>query len=127
MQFQTEGADGGRVAIDSDKHNIKEVPAVRLQSYLENTIVDFLKIDIEGAELTVLNDCKKDLINVQRIFVECHSFVGSQQQIDEILTILKEAGFRVYMSNTGLRSQKPFMKIYTSAKMDMQLNIYGYR
>ena len=127
LQFQTEGADGGRVAIDSDKHNIKEVPAVRLQSYLENTIVDFLKIDIEGAELTVLNDCKKDLINVQRIFVECHSFVGSQQQIDEILTILKEAGFRVYMSNTGLRSQKPFMKIYTSAKMDMQLNIYGYR
>ena len=71
LKFFAEGADGGRVAIDTDKEKIIEVKALRLRDYL-NRNVDFLKIDIEGAECEVLEDCQDDLKNVQNIFVEYH-------------------------------------------------------
>ena len=47
------------------------VTCVRLKDLLDDDI-DFLKIDIEGAEYAVLKDCSDDLTNVKNLFVEYH-------------------------------------------------------
>jgi FkbM family methyltransferase len=126
LKFYSEGADGGRVAMNFDTEQIIEVPTIRLRKFLDRK-VDFLKIDIEGAEAKVLEDCSILLSNVDKIFVEFHSFMEKEQMLPEILALLKSAGFRLHISSPGLISQNPYLKLNTYEKMDNQLNIYGFR
>lgn len=125
LRFFSEGADGGRIA-SKENENIIEVQTVSLRKYLTKQ-VDFLKIDIEGAEIIVLEDCKDLLHNVKKIFVEYHSFVGKPQELNVLIELLSNTGFRIFISSPGLSSANPFMKINTYSGMDMQLNIYGIR
>ena len=73
IQFYSEGADGGRLARSEDTSNLVEVKTCLLSDFLKQP-VDLLKIDIEGAEYEVLEESKPYLHNVERIFVEYHSF-----------------------------------------------------
>ena len=98
-----------------------------LKPYLQKH-VDFLKLDIEGAETVVLKDIVEELKNVERIFVEYHSFVGQEQRLNEVIDILSSAKFRLYMSIPGDNSIKsPFMGLKTYNNMDFQLNIFGFK
>ncbi len=125
LKFQSEGADAGR--IDTEKQdNYIQVEAVSLRNYL-NQPIDFLKLDIEGAETEVLESCQDLLKNVKNIFVEYHSFYPQTQTLQRILEILVQNGFRYYLENNGVQSQNPFQTIRTEAGMDLQLNIFGYR
>lgn len=126
LEFHSEGADGGRIATLADTKKVIDVQTDRLYKYLDRK-VDFLKIDIEGAEYKVLEDSKGYLENVQNIFVEYHSFVGREQELPELLDLLKNAGFRLSINTPGLVSGNPLVKIKSYLGMDMQLNIYGYR
>ena len=126
LKFYSEGADGGRTAMDSDKDGIIEVETVRLRDFL-NKKVDFLKIDIEGAEINVLKDSSDLLHYVDNLFVEYHSFVGMEQELPELLQIIKNAGFRTHITAPGLTSPHPFINLTVSSKMDNQLNIYCFR
>jgi FkbM family methyltransferase len=126
LPFYQEGADGGRHASDVVKENIIFVETVRLKNYL-NRDIDFLKIDIEGAEFEVLNDSIDMLHNVKNIFIEFHSFVGQEQKLPEILNVLKIAGFRLHISAPGLVSTSPLFELQQYAGMDNQINIYGFR
>jgi FkbM family methyltransferase len=126
LRFFSEGADGGRVATATDQSNIIEIPTTRLRKYL-NRVVDLLKIDIEGAELTVLEDCKDLLHHVKHLFVEYHSFAGQPQQLAKLIQLLEEAGFRLYISTPGIVSEKPFVDPVVYAGMDGQLNIHAVR
>lgn len=125
LSFKREGADGGQIDFEN-KISEYSVKVTRLSDYL-NEPVEFLKIDIEGAETVVLEECKNKLINVKYIFVEYHSFVNQEQNLNELLTVLRESGFRIYISCPGLSSVNPYMKIITYNGMDFQLNIYGIR
>ena len=127
LDFYAEGSDGGRIATISDTDKYVRVPTVRLKDYLSKDNIDFLKVDIEGAELRVIEDCKDVLKNVKLIFIEYHSFVDQPQDIDRILSILKDSGFRLHINSPGLTSGQPLMRLNTYANMDMQLNIYGFR
>lgn len=126
LQFYSEGADAGRTATSFDKENVVSVETVRIKDFLDKEIA-FLKIDIEGAEFEVLEDAAENLTNVKNIFIEYHSFVGQEQKLPEILSILKDAGFRLHISAPGLVSPNPFNSINQYAGMDNQLNIYGFR
>ncbi|HEV7333487.1 MAG TPA: FkbM family methyltransferase [Flavisolibacter sp.] len=127
LQFFSEGADAGRAAQKFDKKNITEVQTIRLRNFL-NRKVDFLKMDIEGAEFEVLEDIKDLLPNVERIFVEYHSFSGQEQKLPELLNILKTAGFRLNIHHqAAVHSPQPFVSIVEYYYMDLQLNIFGYR
>jgi len=126
LRFFSEGADGGRVAISSDVNQITEVDAVRLRPYLERK-VDLLKIDIEGAEVRVLEDCSDLLSNVERLFVEYHSFAGQEQQLHCLLSLLTSAGFRYYISQVGTRSQHPLNGFAANLGIDNQLNIFAIK
>ncbi|MFN4762869.1 FkbM family methyltransferase [Gillisia sp. Q332] len=126
--FKSEGADAGLIA-EIDKNNStpeSEIEVVSLKPYLQQP-VDFLKLDIEGAETVVLRDIQDDLGNIKRIFVEYHSFVGQSQTLNEIIEILTKAKFRLHISSPGLASISPFMNLNVYNNMDMQLNIYGYK
>jgi FkbM family methyltransferase len=127
LEFYHEGADAGRISHVPDKNKVVKIQATRLTPYLHNRRVDMLKMDIEGAETTVLKDCEESLHNVDRIFVEYHSFEGHEQVLPELLQLLKRTGFRLNISSPGLSSKSPFVKINSYGGMDMQLNIYAFR
>ena len=130
LKFQSEGADAGILETynkSSDKANSKSVPMTSLRPYIKSK-VDLLKLDIEGAETVVLKDIARDLDKVGRIFVEYHSFVGQQQTLNELINILTEAKFRIYMSIPGNDALKsPFMGLNNYNNMDFQLNIFGFK
>jgi len=102
------------------------VRAVRLRSYLANEPVDLLKIDIEGAETLVLEDCADLLPNVERLFVEYHSFEGRPQTLHQLLAVLSNAGFRVYVAAVDGSTQS-FVRQARYLGMDMQLNVFATR
>lgn len=121
--FEPDSADGGHVSLD-DK-GIK-VQAVALEPYLREK-VDFLKIDIEGAELEVLMSIKDSLKNVENIFIEYHSFVVEDQRLDTILNILNESGFRYIIHEDGKHAKSPFCHVDIVNGMDLQLSIFAKR
>lgn len=123
ISFKSDGAVGGHITNKDDKS--EKMPSQRLKDLLDNK-VDFLKIDIEGAEYEVLVDCKEKLLNVENIFIEYHSFHESEQKIAEILAILKVAGFRVYIKEAWENMISPFNE-KKGPFFDLQLNIFGYR
>jgi hypothetical protein len=88
--------------------------------------IDLLKLDIEGAETEVLLDCEGALDTVEHLFVEYHSYIGQEQRIDEVLRVLREAGFRIHVQ-PELTSEQPFVKLQQDNSMDNRLNIFGYR
>jgi FkbM family methyltransferase len=104
----------------------RDVPAVRLARYLEEP-VEFLKMDIEGAEEAVLVSVADRLHNVQRLFVEYHGFASESQRLPEFLTLLSDVGFRYYITTAYDFRQKPFLDCGDHCGMDVQLNIFCTR
>jgi FkbM family methyltransferase len=127
LTFNSEGADAGRISDKNENGKVIKIETSLLSNYLKSNTIDLLKIDIEGAEFEVLNECKDYLKNVNNIFIEYHSFSGQEQFLPELLGVLKSAGFRLNINAPGLTSMSPFMKLNEYNGMDMQLNIYGMR
>jgi methyltransferase FkbM-like protein len=119
--FSPDNSDGGRFAVDGEK----VVSVVRLRDWLDER-VDLLKIDIEGAEFDVILDCRDRLKNVSRLFVEYHSFTSKPQRLPELLTILRDAGYRLYVQ-TDFCAPSPLKDAFSDNEMDLRLNIFGVR
>ena len=125
LSFAPDGADAGHLVMASEETNLVKVQTVWLRNYL-NVPVDFLKLDIEGAETTVLQDCHDKLTDVQNIFVEYHSYQNSPQTLDTVLTILKDSGFRIHV-HANNPAHQPFVERKICAGMDLQVDIFGFR
>jgi FkbM family methyltransferase len=125
LTFSSEGADAGRIEEDVKEDRSTRISAISLRPYLQE-YTDFLKLDIEGAELEVIDDCKDLLRNVQHLFVEYHSFAGKPQRLAELLEIVTSAGFRFYL-HPSVNSPQPLYQINTYEGMDSQVNIFAYR
>jgi FkbM family methyltransferase len=127
VDFWEQGADAGRIMQQSDANVSAHVrlSTIRLRQYL-TAPVEFLKLDIEGAETNVLRDCADLLGNVRQLFVEYHSFAGEEQQLDLVIGLLKSAGFRVYVQ-TAICSAQPFLQVSEYLGMDLQLNVFAIR
>ena len=127
ISFNSEGSDGGRIDTTLiTGQNLVSCKTARLSSYL-NQKIDMLKIDIEGAEVKVLNECKDLLVNVDNLFVEFHSFSNEKQELSVLLKILEENNFRYYISQTGSEMVTPFIQIIDYLGIDNSLNIFAYR
>lgn len=123
ISFGSEGADGGSVFFEGNKTFL---PSVRLKELLKNEIaIDLLKIDIEGAELEVLKDCVEELKKVKYLFVEYHSWIRNKQELDVLLNILTDNGFRYYIHSIGEVLNQPFVSREFSNGMDVQLDIHA--
>ncbi|NIR14973.1 MAG: FkbM family methyltransferase [Desulfobacterales bacterium] len=127
LPFWAEGADAGRLLENSELNDKPSttVMTANLRDYLQGE-VDFLKLDIEGAETEVLLHCADRLRRISNVFVEYHSFVGKEQEIDAILRVLRHADFRIHIQ-PELVSQKPFVEQLNKEGMDQRLNIFAYR
>lgn len=125
LSFTSEGSVGGKIEFGDARNSTIRVPAIRLKDYLQNQ-VDFLKIDIEGAEYDVIKDCRELFGNVKNLFIEYHVMPGEEQLLHEILQWVKEAGFKYYIKEAWNNMSFPFMKIYDDT-FQMQLNIFCYR
>ena len=125
LRFQQDAGLAGHLSSAGEAGGI-EVPTVRLRELLSQP-VDFLKLDIEGAELEVLRDCRDLLTNVRRLFVESHSYSGRRQTLDEILEILRGAGFRYWIGNIEAPPSPLLGTPFASGALEMCVNVFGTR
>ncbi len=125
LQFSPEGGDGGRIAWDGEKNTVT-VQAQDIREILEGRTIDFLKMDIEGAEDVVLPACREYLPAVRAIFVEYHSRADERQQLDTIISVLSDAGFRLQLQSVFC-SPSPLLERRVHSGYDLQLNIFGWR
>ena len=71
------------------------VPAVTLDELLEGRVPDFVKIDVEGAELTVLEGARRILAARRTTFlIELHDFAGDDTP-DRVRRLMRGAGYRM--------------------------------
>lgn len=124
LPFQRDGADAGRIVGDGDQASSR-VRTARLRDFLDAP-VDLLKLDVEGAEIEILEDCRDRLDTVDRIFVEYHSFAGKPQAVGNLTSLLAGEGFRLHI-DADLVAARPFVEQRVDAGMDMRLNIYAFR
>lgn len=125
LSFLAEGGAGGRVQEKSGAFKFVDVKTARLRDQLSGEI-DFLKIDIEGAEYKVIEDCADLLGNVQNLFIEYHSMANSKQNLHLILQLVQEAGFRYHIKE-AYTTKFPFVERRLNFEMDLQLNLFCYR
>ncbi len=108
--------------------NVVNVTSIRLRDLINSfDFVDFLKIDIEGAEYEVLKDCIDVLHKVENIFLEYHSFRKMPQKLDEILNILSSANYRYYLQTMNSIPQPLYRHHDNGEIMDLQINISGIK
>jgi FkbM family methyltransferase len=96
LRFHPDGANGGAVASTppaTTKPAI-DVPALRLRDVLDDECVDLLKLDIEGAEADVIDDCAEQLHRVAALHVEVHEFDPVQRRSTRLFARLERLGFR---------------------------------
>ena len=126
LTFYTEGSLAGSTQIDFlNTHKAVSVAAERLRDEIRKRPVDFLKIDIEGAENAVLFDIADDLNQVDHLFFEYHSIPGKPQLLGQLLELVASKGFR-YAINGAHGPGLPFVEKLPSG-FDLQLNVFCFR
>lgn len=125
VKFNLEGGFSGRIPKSEEENNVIMVESISLREFIDRP-VDFLKIDIEGAENKVVFDIATKLHFVKNIFIEFHSHINEEQNLGEILTLLKNEGFR-YTLHEAFVNKRPYVDRETMLGMDLQMNLYGFR
>lgn len=125
ISFFPDGADGGRIGVNSRTAESIKVKTDILSSYLQSE-VDLLKIDIEGAEIAVLKECSDHLHNVNSLFVEYHCKKNDEINLSSLIAILEENGFRFYIE-PGTKILHPFVHHHCNNEMEILLNIFAYK
>ncbi|MGL5019116.1 MAG: FkbM family methyltransferase [Luteolibacter sp.] len=69
------------------------VPSVRLKTLLDKGPVEMLKLDVEGAEFDLIEDCGESLRNVRRMIIEVHAH-KARAPIAKLLSTLEENDFQ---------------------------------
>jgi FkbM family methyltransferase len=126
LEFFSDKGMGGSVTNVYKNQQPVSVQTVVLADYLHQKI-DFLKIDIEGAEYKVLKSCGALLQNVENIFVEYHSFINTEQHLDDLLLLLKQNGFRYHLRQSFSRKNPFTDTLLACENMDMAIAIFAYR
>jgi len=127
LTFHSDGGMGGRVnnLYKKSDQPVNKVETVILKDYL-NDKVDFLKIDIEGAEVEVLRSCKGHLGQVKHLFFEYHNHIHHPQSLHELLAQMQEEGFKYHIKESSAR-KKPFVDKNTICEtFDMAITIFCY-
>jgi len=111
LSFSSDSVDGGKI-VESGQGDIN-IRTVRLSEYLSES-VDFLKLNIEGQELPVLQEVEESgkLRNIKEMVIEYHGWPDEGQKLGELLTILDRNGFRYLIHDfdreTCSASKPPF-------------------
>ena len=125
LSFSGDGSDGGRV---SDEENCSaKIQAINVREFLSKyEHVDFLKIDVEGSERVIIPALSDNLSKIDRIFLEYHSEFNTNQCLADIISVLSNAGFRLFI-HEGYCGRHPYTESPQVAGYDMMLEIYARR
>lgn len=121
INFSMEGNMSSRIT--NDQNSNQSVQACRLLDLMDRKI-DFLKIDIEGAEYEVLKDIEPKLENVQKLFIEYHGAFDQNSELVDILSILVRNNFHFYIKEAAPVYEQPFTGRKAFGIYDLQLNIF---
>jgi len=126
LNFAGSGSMSSRID-ESGNSDTKLVKAIRLKDLLTER-VDFLKIDIEGAEYAVLNDIKDDLHRILHLFIEYHGSFAQASHLNGILDWVTKAGFSYYIKEAASVFNTPFSRGQREGfDYDVQLNLFCFR
>lgn len=125
LQFAASGTLSSKIMTGTATDTI-DVQAVRLKDYLTEP-VDFLKLDIEGAEYDVLKDCGEKLQLAKNLFIEYHGHFDTLNQLNEILDLLVKNGLSYYIKEADSIYPTPFYRDGTKKMYDIQLNIFCFK
>lgn len=126
LHFSNEGSMSSKIE-SSENANTYEVKAIRLKDLIDRK-VDFLKIDIEGAEYKVLCDLEDALFNVNNLFVEYHGSFAQNGELSSLFNLFTEKGFHYYIKEATSVYEMPFTKNKNpEIPYDVQLNIFCFR
>lgn len=126
LTFTSDGTLGSKLFPASENRNVVNVKATRLKDLL-NTKIDFLKIDIEGAEYEVLKDCGDSLRMVQHLFIEFHGYFNRMNELTEIIQLVQDNGFAYYIKEATNVYDTPFWRQGAERMYDLQQNIFCFR
>lgn len=92
VSFAPDGTAGGQVTTAGEGIRVR---MERLSDWLDEP-VDFLKLNIEGEELPVLQEvtARGRLRQVRELVLEYHGWASGPQRLGEILNLLDREGFR---------------------------------
>lgn len=110
MLYISKNPEANRLALISGEDIVGEqsVPCMRLETFLKkNSIpqVDLLKVDIEGAEMDLLESLSDEaLLQIQQLTIEFHDFIpefNCRDKVREVIRRMERIGF--YCINFSLR------------------------
>lgn len=102
----------------------QDVEVHRLSKYIDRT-VDYLKLDIEAAEHTVLPEIESKLYLVKRLFMEVHCIDGQEkQQLNAIQTLLHRNNFNCSVEPEPLE-MPPWTSKWTKEKKPVMYKLYA--
>lgn len=126
LHFSNDGSMSSKIERNNFS-NTTEVKAIRLKELLTRT-VDFLKVDIEGAEYEVLNDIKTELHFVKNMFLEYHGTFSQNVELSNLFNIISDCGFNYYIREAAQLYHFPFFRTARpTVGYDVQLNIFCFR
>ncbi|MBP6858734.1 MAG: FkbM family methyltransferase [Candidatus Pacebacteria bacterium] len=126
LELDSSASDASSLTTTAGNNTIT-VETTSLIPYLSMP-VDLLKIDIEGAEYTVLKNIESILSMVKNIFIEYHVSNLGNQELGDILAMLTRSGFNYYLSPESVPGA-PFknMRRAKSGRFYYQINIFASR
>lgn len=100
VKFQNTGTDSAKLGLEGNG----VINVGKLSNYIDKP-VDFMKLNIEGEELSVLKDLEETnkLGLIKQLCVEWHSFAGQEQDLGEFLSILERNKFRYLINHFDYR------------------------
>jgi FkbM family methyltransferase len=108
--FVPDNSAGGRIMTAGSSITVK---VERLSDWIDQP-VDFLKLNIEGEELPVLQELETSntLSKIRELVFEYHGWPEGEQRLGEILELLSRNGFRYLVhdfdNETGFATKPPF-------------------
>lgn len=127
LSFDKKGSEGSHI---SEAGNSK-VQAIDFANFLASfQYIDFLKMDIEGAEWDVVLHIANQLPKIQHFFLEYHGKNNETHKLQTLLSLVEKAGFKVYLKMAADQLDQPFMQqstAFTGNPYDVQLNIFCYK
>ncbi len=126
LHFSASGSMASKLTNEPGSDTIP-VQATRLRDLLTRKI-DFLKIDIEGAEYPVVMDILDSLHWVNNFFLEYHGSFSQNRELNEMLTAVVGRGFEYYIKEAAPVYPTPFVREgVVKGSYDVQLNIFFFR
>ena len=103
------------------------VQSVKLSHYINQT-VDFLKLDIEGAETHVLEEIESQLQYIHQINIEYHHLDKNQaNQVAKIINILQNQGYKIKIRQMFMPIPVRLLSTYTQLLKMLHLKKYVFQ